>query len=158
MTAIDSDNVRAVQLLIKDEEGLARLYQAYALKFPIFAPFWSQVASDELRHADWVRELMTDVQSGTVVYRASRFNPELFCAYLDEIDRQIKKATTEKMTLFDALSTALFFERTYIEKNFFEIFESDTEMASRILDMLAGGTREHARRIEELWERYRPKE
>jgi rubrerythrin len=152
-----SCNAQAVQMLIENEEGLAKLYQAYAVKFPVFASFWSQLAAEEVKHANWVRELQMDIKYGTIRCNEHRFDTELISAYLDEVEQHLSDALHKKLTLYEALNTALFLERTYIEKSFFQIFEGDTETAKRVLDVLAHGTQTHIQRIEALWERYRPK-
>lgn len=157
MTTTARSNVYATQMLIDNEEGLAKLYQSYAAKFPVFADFWLQLAEEEVKHARWVRELQTDIKYGTITCNENRFDADLFSEYFTMLSQHLSDALHKKMTLFEALDTALFLERTYIEKSFFEIFEGDTETAKRVLDVLANGTKSHIQHIETLWERYRPK-
>jgi rubrerythrin len=144
-----------VESLARNEENIARLYEAYAQRFPESAEFWSDLAAEEMGHAAWIRDLASRAAEGVVHISRERFKQEPINSFERYLRDEIERTQKEQMLLVTALSIALSIEQALLERRFFEVFESDSVELKRLFEKMAVSVEEHIRKVEDCWTKYR---
>ena len=142
-----------IELLAENEESIGRLYQVYAGRFPEYAEFWTSLAEEETRHPNWIHELVGKAHEGSTYVVTGRFKEQAIETFLGYLEREIAKATT--IPLIESLSTALYIEKSLIERKYFEVFDSDSAELTHLLEELRSATEQHIQKIEKLWNEHR---
>ncbi|OGV70255.1 MAG: hypothetical protein A2283_00345 [Lentisphaerae bacterium RIFOXYA12_FULL_48_11] len=122
----ESTNNALIDLLIKNEEAIGSLYKACALQFPGFAEFWQKIALEEKAHADVLRELAKHLQNQKVLLNHRKFNTTAVQTTIDYILKQREKVESGSMTLLQVLAAAQDIEQSIVDRDFFEVFETDS--------------------------------
>jgi len=141
-----------IELMQRLEDSVAELYEIYARKFPEHANFWMTLALQENMHADWVRGLGAMLSGGTVAFNQDRFSIERLQQSFDNLQNELRTARQADYSLSKATFIALDLEKSLIEKNFFEIFESDSQEMKEVFEDLARETEEHITKLEKFKE------
>ena len=141
--------------MARNEEAVAHLYEAYAQSFPECADFWSDLAVDELTHAEWLRSLAGRAEDAAVYINEDRFKKEAISAFGEYLRDQLARVQSQRLPLITALSVARDVERALIERRFFEVFESDSVEMKHLLHRLAESVEEHLRKVEQRWIEHR---
>jgi len=144
-----------VELLAKNEESIGHLYQVYAERFPEYDEFWSGLAMEEIEHSNWIHDLMKKVREGSVYIVKGRFKEQAIDTFLGYLGREIAKAKAETIPLIESLSTALYIEKSLIERKYFEVFDSDSAELTHLLEDLRSATEWHVQKIEKVWNEHR---
>lgn len=133
---------KVLDLMIQNELAVARLYQAYADKFPKDTEYWSALAGEEMRHARLI-ENITKNNTDSVEIRDDKFELATFGLSLTYLEEKYHQAREEDMSLQDALSTALDIETGMLEKGYFEVFEGGSAQFKSGMEALAAETNKH---------------
>lgn len=141
--------------MAKNEEAVSRLYQAYAEKFPTKKQFWTDLAADELTHAGWIRTLEAKYREGSLNFNRDRFKIQPVRGFSNYLERELTNSRDPRMSVINALSTALYIEESVLENKYFEAVQTDTPELKRILNELATSTRTHLEKIRKEWEKQR---
>ena len=144
-----------VGLLAKNEESIGHLYEVYAERLPEYAEFWTELVTEETEHSNWIHELMRKVGDGSVFIAKGRFRGQAIQTFLGYLEREIAKAKTAKISLIESLSTALYIEKSLIERKYFEVFDSDSAELGHLLEDLRSATEWHIQKIEKVWSEHR---
>ena len=145
MNNADAKN-EMIELLTKNEELIAELYIAYSEKFPDYRDFWREIAEEEKEHSRWMRSLQSFTDD-ILSFNEGRIKPELMRISLTYLEKKIKEAATEDMTIADALTIALELETNMIERNYFKLFHGDSEELISIFQDLESDTQNHTNRV-----------
>jgi len=138
-----------LEALKEHERVIAQLYEVYALKFPEYKDFWSQLSSEEIQHAEWIEKLRIQVEDSEEDFIVERFAKGAVEHSIDYVKGLIDSTAQPDFLLMNALSTALYIEMALIENKYFEVFEADSPGTKQALDALAQDTREHCQRLRE---------
>jgi rubrerythrin len=136
--------------LERHEGALARMYRYFAKAFPTHAAFWLEIARQEMKHARWIMALQHRPDENTVSLSGVQFNPHLIQESIAKVERTTHACLTGKLTLRQALETALEFEHGVIESNCFKVFKFKGERGLAIQRMLEQETDDHRQRIQQL--------
>lgn len=136
-----------IQLLIQNELILNELYSIYVKKFPEEEYFWNRIASDEIDHANWIKELYIKVKTGGIYFNEKRFNPEALKTYFDYVNSKKESVKEKDLSLLLALSTAYDLEKSLIERKYFEVFEHDSIELKNLLLRLEVGVEHHLKYV-----------
>jgi len=135
-----------IELLTKNEELIAELYRAYSEKFPDYREFWLEIAEEEDKHSRWMRSLQA--YTGDILsFDEGRIKPELMRISFSYLDQKIREASTEGITIADALTIALELETNMIERNYFKLFHGDSDELKSIFQDLESDTQNHTNRV-----------
>ena len=145
----------AIGLLAKNEESIGRLYQVYAERFPEYNEFWMSLALEETQHSNWIHELVEKVRDGSAYIIKGRFKEQAIKTFLGYLEREIAKAKATTIPLIESLSTALYIEKSLIERKYFEVFDSDSAELTHLLGDLRSATERHIQKIKKLWNEHR---
>jgi rubrerythrin len=140
-----------IELLIEHEETIAKLYDAYANRFPSHATFWSTLAFEEKDHAKMLRKLMEERQNNNAVYDSTKYDSESIKTSLEYIAEQLNRVENEDLNLINALSVALNIEKAVIDGKVFEAFKGFTKETRSIIRDLAQSVKDHYQVIEKTW-------
>jgi hypothetical protein len=141
---------QVVDALADHEDAIGDLYDAYALCFADAASFWQGLSAEEYGHGSLMRDLTAHEHELDVFVDTKRFSlPELRAATQGVRD-QIAVAAGSRLTLIEALETALGFEQEIVEREAYQVFESDTANVARVLGHLRVSSERHRDAIREL--------
>jgi hypothetical protein len=132
-----------IEQLAGNEEMLSQLYSLYQHKFPSRSEFWNGLVEDEQGHAQWIRTLRKRVEEGEIHIKEHRFNIDMINDFNSELRRRQLEITENDIPLGAALENAVDFEKTMIERKFFEVFEDDTPELQILLLALKYSTENH---------------
>ena len=133
---------KILELLVENEEAVARLYLAYAEKFPRQKDFWNTLAKEEIQHSRWIQKLSSGIRA-PVQIKEDRFDEAVFQISFDYLEDKLAQAKDENLSHKDALSTALDIETGMFERGYFEVFEGDDPELRKVLNQLATETERH---------------
>ncbi|HUT29857.1 MAG TPA: hypothetical protein VMX13_08695 [Sedimentisphaerales bacterium] len=138
---------KTIEILGGHEVAIGRLYKAYAEKFPYYKDFWLSLSNEETQHANWINELQSKTEEGSLHFNEDRFQIPAIQHSLNYAQKMLAKAEESDLDLIGALSTASSIEDALIEKRFFEIFEADSAELKETLRKLAQATEDHRQQI-----------
>jgi hypothetical protein len=143
---------QVVEALAGHEDAIGDLYEAYGVCFAAAASFWRGLSAEEYGHGSLMRDLSIHEHEHEldVFVDTKRFPlPELRQATRDVRD-QIEVAEGSRLTLVEALQTALGFEQEIVEREAYEVFTSDSPNVARVLSHLRVSSERHRDAIREL--------
>jgi hypothetical protein len=140
-----------IQQLENNEEVLSELYDIYSHKFSSMHEFWSGLVEDEKSHAQWVRTLKRKIEEGEVHIKDHRFNIDIIRDFNKDVENKKIEISKDDIPLVVALGNAVNFEKTMIERNFFEVFNDDTPEIKMLLLALEYSTRNHLLGVQEAY-------
>ena len=146
-----------LELLAKNEESIGDLYRAYADRFPEYEDLWLGLANEEEQHAGWIRRLSDQVSAGTLHVDEKRFKNTAIETYLKYLMTEVQKAKSGDMALINALSIALYIEKSLIDRKYFEVFKTDAAELQQVLLNLEAATKDHIGRLQKVWSEKRPR-
>jgi hypothetical protein len=127
---------QVVDALADHEDAIGDLYDAYALCFADAASFWQGLSAEEYGHGSLMRDLTAHEHELDVFVDTKRFSlPEL-------------RAATQGVR--DQIAVALGFEQEIVEREAYQVFESDTANVARVLGHLRVSSERHRDAIREL--------
>jgi len=139
-----------IEMLAKNEEAVSQLYSAYADRFPEYRDFWSDLAVEEIDHANELRKLCGIAGEGSLHIREGRFNTTAIGNFSSYVKRESEPDRVKSSSLINALSVALSIEESMIEHKFFDVFEADSVEIRHVLLKLAADTRSHLEQVRQL--------
>jgi rubrerythrin len=131
-----------LELLAENEVAVARLYRAYAEKFPRRKDFWNTLVREEIQHSRWIQKLSTGTHA-PVQIKEDRFDVAVFQISFDYLEDKLAQAKSEDLSHKEALATALDIETGMFERGYFEVFEGDDPELRKVLNLLAKETKKH---------------
>ncbi|MFA6282950.1 MAG: ferritin family protein [Desulfurivibrionaceae bacterium] len=146
-----SDQHEILALMLKQETLLAKLYQIFAKKFPVYEKLWHKLAREEKKHAGWVKQLRDASEKKVVLFSEKSIKPHILETFVHGIEEKINRAETDGFDARQALVCTIDLERCLIEKNVFSLFEGMTEKASSTMKFLAKETKEHQELAQNLY-------
>ncbi|OPZ84253.1 MAG: hypothetical protein BWY76_01923 [bacterium ADurb.Bin429] len=146
MATVDQ-NLDAMQLLAEIEDATARLYRRYAGCFSEHQSFWEGLAREEDAHTTWVRNLADKLQAGVITFRENRFAPDTFRTFLGYLRERIREVDAYGLSLSAALAIGIDIEESFVERGFFDVFESDDTRARTTLQRLSAESANHLQRL-----------
>lgn len=151
---MEPDQIQILELMAKNEEVLSELYKLYAKKYSEFEEFWVNISNDEISHADWIRGLIKQINFGGVFFAPGRFNQEMAFAFLKHAQEEIaKEVNSSARPIIEVLTLSLAIEKSFLEKDFFKVAETDQLAVKETLLKLAKATEIHIQKIEDLLKR-----
>ena len=135
-----------LELMAENEEAVARLYQAYAERFPRHRDFWHELVNEEIHHLRLIQHLPAS-NDLSVKIDENRFDLNIFQVSLDYLEKKLIEAVNRKISIKDALSTALDIETGMLERGYFEVFVGDSQEFKKTLQALAAATEKHTNKI-----------
>ena len=136
--------------LILQEELIAELYDIFSSQFPQHASFWKELSLAEVRHAKLLRKLKDATQKEQVSFDEGSVTLITLNAYLDRLDEVLQKANKGEFSLQTALSCAVDYESSLVERKIFSFFDSAPGKFKETLGILQSETEEHVEYIKRI--------
>jgi dTDP-4-amino-4,6-dideoxygalactose transaminase len=140
-----------VDALKEHEQAVARLYEVYAEKFPEHEEFWTELAHEEVQHANWLVILRDRIEKNDEDFAVERLPIATIQSSIGHVMQLAERARQSDFLFTDALSTALQLEEGFIENKYFEVFDGDSADTVHTLTMLAQATQAHYERLYRTW-------
>ena len=141
---------KIVELLIKQELLLSKLYKTFADKFPKHKDFWINISKAEIRHANWIEKLYEVEKKGIVIFDEGKIKTYTMKAFIEHVEKIISRTENNEINPINTFSYALDFEMALIEKNIFTHFDGLNEKAIGVLKALIAETKNHIEKIKEM--------
>jgi len=136
-----------IELVAKHEETLGRLYDTYSSIFPEHREFWIGIADEESGHAAWVRGFRSRCMEGSCKVKEGRFRIKAIESSMNFMNKQMQAALSGSVNILTAAATASDIEHALLDKDFFEVYDTDDEDLKNTLDFLRLETEKHARKV-----------
>jgi rubrerythrin len=148
--SMKKDGMQAIEGLVQIEETLFGIYRLFAERFPAHRDMWSRMAEEEKGHAKWIRDLYGKVEQGSVRLGEDPFRVEGIQTFLDFANERLEEAQKSKLPFLHALDMALDLESGLLEREFFRIFEADSEAQKQAFEDMQQQIRDHTERIRKV--------
>jgi rubrerythrin len=145
--SLQKAGTQAIEGLVRIEETLFEIYGLFAERFPAHREMWSRLAGEEQSHAEWIRDLFGKVEQGSLNLREDSFRMEGIQTFLDYANERLEEAKSAKLPFLHALDMALDLESGLLEREFFRIFEADSEALEQAFEDMQRQIRDHTERI-----------
>ena len=142
--------MQAIEGLVQIEETLFGIYRMFAERFPAHRDMWSRMAEEEEGHAKWIRDLYGKVEQGSVRLGEDHFRVEGIQIFLDYANERLEEAQAAKLPFLHALDMALDLESGLLEREFFRIFEADSEDMKQAFEGMQRQIQDHTQRIRKV--------
>ena len=154
---LDKEVKDNLELMAKNEEAVGKLYKAYAKNFPEDRIFWIQIAMDEDKHAYLIRSFAGLAEKSPTTVDHERFTKEAILAFTKFLDEEIARLQKEQITPMTALSVAFHIEKSLIESQCFEVFQTESIEMKKMLKTLKDETQRHLKKVDNRWNEERLK-
>lgn len=139
-----------VELMAKVEEMMEKHYKACAERFIAQKDFWNKVAEEEAQHKQWLYDLYDKVKDNTVFLDEKHFDKTSIKEFHKHLKSLLQAIRLEDASMKEALQSSIQIETIVLEKNFFEIFKTESQEIKGTINRIIDDTRNHRLRMEEL--------
>ena len=142
-----------IERLIEYELALSDLYRECAEKFTEHRDFWSELAEEEVIHADSIRKLTDEAmaEKADLNEKAFSIRPiEISIEYAKEIEDRVKR---NKIDLLSILSLSYDIENSIIESEFHRVFTGRDNKVNDYIKLIHMESVNHRERIHVLKEK-----
>ena len=136
--------------LIECELTISKLYSTCAEHFPELSDFWNGLAQEEIRHADTIEELLSQVDGSMLKLNKKRFNIRPLEISVEHTKNVIGRIELGELDLIGVLSLALDIEQSVIESKYYEVFEGGSRDYSDRLKQVRNESRGHSMLISDM--------
>ena len=141
---------QVVDALADHEDAIGDLYAAYGMRFADAASFWQGLSSEEYGHGSLMRDLAASGGEPATFIDKQRFPLSELRQATRDVRDQIEVAENSRLTLVQALETALDFEQQIVERDAYQVFASDSANVARVLTHLRVSSERHRDSIRDL--------
>ena len=141
---------QVVDALADHEDAIGDLYAAYGMRFAGAASFWQGLSSEEYGHGSLMRDLATSDSEPATFIDKQRFPLSELRQATRDVRDQMEVAENSRLTLVQALETALDFEQQIVERDAYQVFASDSANVARVLTHLRVSSERHRDSIRDL--------
>jgi len=145
-------SLKILDLLAQHEELISELYKTYAEKLPEYSKFWSGVANEEIIHANYIKSLKDKVIDGSVIFDDKRFKTAAIETSISYVKKEISFAHANEITPVRAFSIGMDYENSLLEKDWFNIFEGDSEELKNLFSTISEETKSHHDQMKKMKE------
>lgn len=144
---------RIIELLIEYELAVSGLYRECAGRFNDQSDFWSELADEEISHADNIRRLTDAAIADETEINVNAFaiRPvETSIEYAVEITDRVRKG---KIDLLKVLSLSYDIENSLIESEYHRVFTGKNERINEFIRQIHMESGDHKERIKAMKEK-----
>ncbi len=146
---------KILQQLIQQENMLSELYEIFAVQFSSHEKFWKKLSLEEKRHSKLLEKLYTAATTEKISFDEGKIKAITLNAFLSRLGDIIKKAKNHEYTLSAALTCAVDYETSLIEKNIFTHFDSLNKKVKDTLKILQSETLNHVDQVRKARDQFK---
>ena len=137
------DELTVLELLIRQEVAVKRLYEAFAIMFQEHEEFWTNIANEEQYHADMLIKLRSRKDMENWLVDEMKLLPETLKKSIAYADDKRKLALKGEVNPQQAFSLAENIERFLVDGVFIKLEQKNLTNTPMALITLANETRKH---------------
>ncbi|MDD2582695.1 MAG: hypothetical protein PHR66_11945, partial [Desulfuromonadaceae bacterium] len=148
---LNSDQKKLVELFVRQEFLIGKLYKLFSFRFPAYKDFWTKMAAEEHLHASWIRRLTERDPTGKFRFSQGELRSGSLASSIKSIEGLIAGVKNDsEFTINQAASMALHLEKALWEQQIFRFFEGDSDEVRKILDSLNVEQKIHMTKMEKF--------
>ncbi len=136
--------------MIKLEVMIGQLYFRYAEIFSEYEKFWHDLGVEEKKHSSFLAELLEMSQNKKLYINMDKFKVQAVETIIEGLSNDIDSIDVLNINMRIALGTALNYENSMIEKEFYNVFESDSVEVKQTFMVLDAANKMHRDKINSL--------
>ena len=141
---------KIIEQLIKQEKLLSEMYGHFAEQFPQHQQFWKNLSKEEERHAKLLQKLRDASKKNILFFDEGGIKTYTINAFITRLEEILEKVKNQNFTLPMALTYAMDYETSLIEKNIFSHFDSLHDKAKKTLKILQSETLNHVESVRKV--------
>ncbi len=148
----NSDDTMDVLIGMREyEKNLFEIYEILSDRFKEHQNLWHDIAVDENTHALMVDTIISLYKSNEISFSDRNFDLTQIKKDLDKLNLFKDRINKHEISLSEAIKFVLLAERSLIERELFIYKDSDPPEFKKILKVLQEDTKEHYKKINELY-------
>ena len=105
-----------IKLMIRQESLLAKLYTLFTEQFPEHGEVWDELTKEEKKHANWLNQLYDAGEKSIILFDEGKTKTYTMNTYIEHLEGIITRVENREVTLPQAISYTLDFERSLIHR------------------------------------------
>ncbi len=143
---LTEDQKNIIDLFVKQELLIEKLYQLFAERYPAYKDFWNKMAKEEYQHSVLIHRM---IDSEAVIFTQGELRSEYLNSSIEFIDKFIAEFKKDKgYPIEHAALKATQLEKGLWERNVFQHFESDSEDVKKVMETLNSEQKFHIKKID----------
>jgi hypothetical protein len=148
---INSDQKKLVELFVRQEFLIGKLYKLFSFRYPEYKVFWTEMATEEHLHASWIKRLTERDPTNKFKFSQGELRSNDLDSSIKSIEDLIGGVKNNReFSITQAVSVALHLEKALWEKKVFQCFEGDSDEVRKIMDSLNLEQEVHIKKIEKF--------
>ncbi|MGB9082951.1 MAG: hypothetical protein WCD00_16770 [Desulfuromonadaceae bacterium] len=148
---LNSDQKELVELFVRQEFLIGKLYKLFSYRYPQYKVFWTEMAMEEHLHASWIKRLSERDPTDKFKFSQGELRTNYLASSIKSIESLIGGVKNNReFPIAQAVSMALQLEKGLWEKKVFQCFEGDSDEVRRILDTLNLEQEFHIKKIDKF--------
>jgi hypothetical protein len=148
---LNSDQKELVDLFVKQEFLIGKLYKLFSFRYPEYKNFWTEMATEEHMHASWIKRITERDPTDKFRFSQGELRSETLTTSIESIETLINGVKSNKsFTITQAVAMAQHLEKALWEKNVFQCFEGDCDDVRRIMNTLNLEQEIHVKKIDKF--------
>jgi hypothetical protein len=155
---LNSDQKELVELFMKQEILIGTLYKLFAKRYPEYEAFWTEMATEEQKHASWIHRLTERDPKDQFKFSQGELRSKHLDSSIMSIEGLISGFKNNKdFPIIQAVSIALHLEKALWEKKVFQYFEGDSDEIRRVMNSLNLEQEIHINKIDKFAQQFQKK-
>jgi hypothetical protein len=148
---LNSDQKELVELFVRQEFIIGKLYKLFSFRYPEYKGFWTEMAKEEHLHASWIKRLTERDPTNKFKFSQGELRASSLASSIESIEGLIAGVKNNReFTITQAVSMALHLEKALWEQKVFQCFEGDSDEVRKILDSLNLEQKNHITKMEKF--------
>ena len=148
---LTNDQNELVELFVKQEFLIGKLYKLFSYRYPEYKAFWTEMAKEEHQHATWIKRLSELDSTYNVNFSQGDVRLNALASSIESIEGLIAKVKKDSdFSISQAVSLSLHLEKALWETKVFQCFEADSDEVRRIMDTLNKEQKIHIKKIDKF--------
>lgn len=140
---MSQQEMTTLELLIRQEVAVKRLYETFAFMFPKHDEFWTSIAEEEQDHADKLARLRTNPAIEIWLIDEMQLLPETIRKTIAYVDQKREHALIDDITLQQAFSLAENIEKFLVDGVFSKLDQKPLANTPKAMLTLSSETKKH---------------
>ncbi len=148
---LNSDQKKLVELFVRQEFIIGKLYKLFSYRYPEHKVFWTEMAMEEHLHASWIKRLTERDLANKFKFSQGELRSDYLASSIESIEGLIDGVKNNRdFPISQAVSMALHLEKALWEQKVFQCFEGDSDEVRKIMDTLNSEQKVHIIKIEKF--------
>ena len=148
---LNSDQKELVELFVRQEFLIGKLYKLFSFRYPEHKDFWTEMAMEEHVHASWIRRLTERDPTDKFNFAQGELRSNDLASSIKSMEGLIGGVKNNReFTITQAVSMAIHLENARWEQKVFQCFEGDSDEVRRIMDTLNLEQELHIKKIDKF--------